>query len=299
MNDGLGAAGDLPAPPPRDPPAGAAGEELKPARRSRFLVRVLSGVVMGGAVLGLLFARPYGLYVVVAVAGGIALWEFRGLSDRMGSRAPSWLLYPLGAYFALSGTVLRSLSAELVLGMALVAGMVIFLFLPGRRQGLGRWSMGMAGALYIGIPFDFYLKLYGAPLGLRWVVFTLVAVVAADTAALLVGMRFGRRPFFSRISPRKTAEGALAGVLLAMVVMVPAGFFALGLAPWHGAALGILVGLAAIAGDLVESQMKRIAEVKDSSQLIPGHGGLLDRIDSMLFPGIAVYFYAYFLHLIR
>lgn len=255
-------------------------------------VRIASGVVMGLAVLALLFARPYGLYAIAVVAGAIGLWEFRGLSDKIGFRAPAWLLYPLGAYFCFSGTLLSSISAELVLGGSLVAGLAILLLLPDNRQGLGRWAMGMAGALYIGIPFDFYLKLDQGSRGLGWVLFTLVAVVAADTAALLVGMRYGRRPFFQRISPHKTVEGALAGTAAAVLTMVLGGVLGLGLAFWHGIALGILVAATATLGDLVESQMKRMAAVKDSSNLIPGHGGLLDRIDSALFPGIVVYFYA-------
>ena len=269
-------------------------------RRPRALtVRVASGVVLGAVALALLLARPYGLYALVVGVGALALWEFRRLSEGMGWKAPVWLLYPLGAYFTFSGTLLSALDLELALGAALVAGLVVFLFLPGRREGLGRWAMAMAGALYIGIPFDFYLRLYGAAQGLRWVVFTILGVVAADTAALLAGMRFGRRPFFHRISPHKTLEGALAGMAMAIVTMLIAATYGLGLAPWHGAALGVLVGASAIAGDLVESQMKRIAEVKDAGHLIPGHGGVLDRIDSILFPGVAVYFYAHFLQLLK
>ncbi|MGH7777122.1 MAG: phosphatidate cytidylyltransferase [Candidatus Dormibacterales bacterium] len=274
-------------------------EAGSPRRRGALTVRVASGVVFGAVALALLLFRPYGLYALVAVVGGVALWEFRRLSEGMGWRAPAWLLYPLAAYFTVSGTLLPGLDLELALGAALVGGLVAFLFLPGRRDGLGRWAMAVAGALYIGIPFDFYLRLYASSAGVRWVVFTLLAVVAADTAALLVGMRFGRRPFFSRISPHKTLEGALGGMAAAVVTMVVAASWGLGLAPWHGAALGALAGAGAVAGDLVESQMKRIAEVKDAGRLIPGHGGALDRLDSILFPGVAVYFYAHFAHLIR
>src|SRR5439155_428596 len=136
-------------------------------------------------------------------------WEFRGLSDKMGSRAPGWLLFPLGAFFAFSGTVLRQVDVALVLSLALVAGLGAFLVVPGRRQGLGRWAMGVAGALYIGMPFNYYLLLYTSkPHGLEWTLFTIFAVIACDAAALLVGSRIGRHPFFTTISPRKTVEGA-------------------------------------------------------------------------------------------
>ena len=159
--------------------------------------------------------------------------------------------------------------------------------------------MGMAGALYIGMPFNFYLLLYTSkPNGLVWTLFTVLAVVACDAAALLIGSRIGRHPFFESISSRKTLEGAIAGVVAATVVMLIGVAGIIGVSPLHAIAIGFLVGVSAEVGDLVESQMKRIAEVKDSSHLIPGHGGVLDRIDSILFPPILVYFYVTLFHLL-
>jgi phosphatidate cytidylyltransferase len=114
-----------------------------------------------------------------------------------------------------------------------------------------------------------------------------------------VGSRIGRRPFFRWISPRKTVEGAVAGVLGSIVVMVIGVSAVLGLSPLHAIALGLIVGVIAQAGDLVESQMKRLADVKDSSNLIPGHGGALDRLDSILFPPILVYLYVMAFHLLK
>lgn len=261
-------------------------------RPSPLMIRILSAAVFIAVVVAAIFGGKYTAYALVIVLAGLALWEFRGLSDGMGFRAPLWLLLPLGAFFAFSGTVLRRVDVAIVLSLALVAGLGAFLVLPGRRQGLGRWAMGLAGALYIGMPFNYYLLLYTTPPhGVIWTIFVILAVIAGDAAALLVGSRIGRHPFFSNISPRKTVEGAVAGVIASVVVMVIGVSGVLGISPIHGIALGLLVGLSATMGDLVESQMKRIAEVKDSSNLIPGHGGVLDRLDSILFPPILVYFY--------
>ena len=266
---------------------------------SPLMVRILSAFVILVVVIGLVLAGLYGVYALVLLIGGLALWEFQGLSDRMGSRAPWWLLYPLGAFVAFSGTALKDVPVTLVLSLALVGGLAAFLFVPGRRQGLGRWAMGLAGALYIGMPFNYYLLLYTSqPHGLVWTLFTIFAVVVSDAAALLVGSRIGRHPFFAWISPKKTVEGAVAGVIGSVIVMVLGVSGVLGLSPLHAVILGLLVGLSAQIGDLVESQMKRIAEVKDSSHLIPGHGGVLDRIDSILFPPILVFYYVTFLHLL-
>jgi len=267
---------------------------------SPLLVRILSAFVLLAIVIGAIYAGTYGAYALVALLAGLALWEFRGLSEGMGSRAPSWLLFPLGAFFAFSGTVLKQVDVNLVLSLALVGGLAAFLVVPGRRQGLGRWAMGLAGALYIAMPFNYYLLLYTSkPHGMVWALFVVFAVVANDSMALLVGSKIGRHPFFPTISPRKTVEGAIAGVVGSVIVMVVGVSLIIGLEPIHAIALGILVGLSAQVGDLVESQMKRIAEVKDSSNLIPGHGGVLDRLDSILFPPILVYFYVTMFHLLQ
>ncbi len=264
------------------------------------MVRILSAFVILAIVIGLALAGNYGAYVLVLLLAGLALWEFIGLSEGMGSRAPAWLLFPLGIFFAYSGTVLKGIDVNVVLSLALVGGLAAFLVVPGRRQGLGRWAMGMAGALYIGMPFNYYLLLdTSKPNGLVWALFTIFAVVASDSAALLVGSRIGRHPFFQTISPKKTVEGAIAGVIAAVAVMLVGVSAILGLPPLHAIALGLLIGISAMVGDLVESQMKRIAEVKDSSHLIPGHGGVLDRLDSILFPPIFVYFYVTMFHLLQ
>ena len=267
---------------------------------SPLMVRILSAFVMLAIVIGLVFAGLYGVYALVLILGGLALWEFNGLSDRMGSRAPAWLLFPLGLFFAFSGTLLKGIDVTLVLALALVGGLAAFLFVPGRRQGLSRWAMGLAGALYIGMPFNFYLLLYTSkPFGLQWTLFTIFAVIVSDAAALLVGSRIGRHPFFTAISPKKSVEGAIAGVVGAVIVMLIGVSAVIGLSVVHAIVLGLLVGISAEVGDLVESQMKRLADLKDSSHLIPGHGGVLDRIDSILFPPILVYFYVTVFHLLH
>jgi phosphatidate cytidylyltransferase len=266
------------------------------------VLRAGSGLVLAAAVVALVLGgRIYGAWVVVVVAGGLALWEFRQLSAGMGLKAPSWLLYPIGFYFAFSGTVLRRVPVELVLSAALIIGLTAFLFLPARRGGLGRWAMGLAGALYVGIPFNYYLLLYETPRwprGLAWLLVTVGTVAVGDVAAYFVGRALGRHPFFPAVSPNKTLEGAVAGVICCGLGMVVSGVALLGLGPWHGVVLGLLVGLCAVFGDLVESQMKRLAGVKDSGRLIPGHGGVLDRIDSLLFAPVVVFFYASYLHLL-
>jgi phosphatidate cytidylyltransferase len=269
------------------------------SRLSPLMIRILSGSLFLGLVLVLVYVGSIGVYIVATALTAGALWEFRGLSDKMGFRAPSWLIYPLGAFFALSGTWLRLIDVKLVMSLVLVAGLGAFLFIPGRREGLGRWAMGMAGAIYVGMPINYYLLLYGSRNGLAWLLFVILAAVVSDVAALLVGMRLGRTSFFKEISPKKTLEGAIAGVLGALAVVLFGNAVTLHVPLLHAVVIGALIGVAAEMGDLVESQMKRIACVKDSSNLIPGHGGVLDRLDSIFFPPILVWTYTLLFGLLK
>jgi phosphatidate cytidylyltransferase len=130
--------------------------------------------------------------------------------------------------------------------------------------------------------------------GRIWVLFTLVAVYFGDTTAFYIGRAWGRRKLAPRISPGKTWEGglgaiigSLAGALIFRVLFFPQ------LPAVHAVALGAGIGVIGQLGDLFESLIKRAAKVKDSGMLIPGHGGLLDRVDSVLFASPFVYYYSW------
>jgi len=123
-----------------------------------------------------------------------------------------------------------------------------------------------------------------------WILALVLVVWAFDTAAYFTGRRFGRRPFMAHISPSKTQEGVVGGLLAAAVI--GAIFVAALGRPWPaGLVMGLVVGAAAQAGDLAESMLKRAAGAKESGTLIPGHGGILDRVDSFLFAAPVAYFY--------
>jgi phosphatidate cytidylyltransferase len=170
------------------------------------------------------------------------------------------------------------------------------------RDGLGAWMTTVFGAFYVSL-LAFILRLgHAAPavppgspfaaLGAErgWILLLILAVWSFDTGAYLVGRRFGRTTFLTHISPSKTVEGVVGGVAAATIV-VGLMLWGLGQNPLHAIALGPLAGLAAQAGDLAESLIKRAAGAKDSGTLIPGHGGMLDRVDSFLFAAPVVTLY--------
>jgi phosphatidate cytidylyltransferase len=170
------------------------------------------------------------------------------------------------------------------------------------REGLAVFVTTTVGALYVGL-LGFVARLgstdafvdQAAILGFlgsnrAWILALVLVVWAFDTAAYFAGRRFGRRPFMHHISPSKTMEGLAGGAVAALIVGALL-FAAFGRPVLAGAVFGVLVGAAAQGGDLAESMLKRAAGSKESGNLIPGHGGMLDRIDSFLFAAPVAFFY--------
>ena len=170
------------------------------------------------------------------------------------------------------------------------------------REGLAVFATTTFGALYVGLlgfvarlgstgsAVDPTSLLGGLGADRAWILALVLVVWAFDTFAYVVGRRFGKHPFMSHISPSKTLEGVIGGAVAAAIV--GAVLVALLGRPWIlGLGFGLLVGAAAQAGDLAESMLKRAAGAKESGTLIPGHGGLLDRVDSFLFAAPVAFFY--------
>lgn len=272
------------------------------ARRSNLVVRTATAAVLIALVLAALIAGSVWVYAAVAVVLGAALIEYWQLTRTMGTPAPLWLLFPLGYALLLRDRLPSWATVTFVLAVATVLGLGAMVFVRDWRASLSRWGLGVGGSLYLGFLLSFYLSLYFLHqpdpnhLGFGYVIAVFGAIWVGDTAAMVVGIRFGRHQFFPRISPKKTVEGAVAELLASTIFFGAAGLL-LNISFPHNVILGLLIGAVAQVGDLVESQIKRTAGVKDASQLIPGHGGALDRIDSMLFVGVVVYYYVTFLHL--
>jgi phosphatidate cytidylyltransferase len=164
-------------------------------------------------------------------------------------------------------------------------------FLVPRTDGrpLLDWSLTVVGSMYVGLLLGQLTLLRSWPHGAWWVALVFLVTWAYDTGAYFSGRLFGSRRFMHHISPKKTVEGVQGGLLFSSFAGL-IGIPALGLAWWQGLLLGLAGGVAAQTGDLVESMIKRQTGAKDSGNIIPGHGGLLDRIDSLLFTAvIAVY----------
>jgi len=230
--------------------------------------------------------------LLVAIWGLLAVLEFYKLVNT--SKVP-----PL-TYFGLIWTLLFILSPhfnyQLVIPLLLTSAVVLSLFWllrhPQREGAFIGWAWTMAGILYIGWLLSYFVALRALDNGREWVFLAMFATFGSDTTAFFVGRAFGKHHLAPDISPGKTWEGTIAGAFGSIIVsLVLVNLFRLPLGYGWAVLLGLLISVFGQLGDLVESLLKRNMGVKDSGKLIPGHGGFLDRIDSVVFAGIVVYYY--------
>jgi phosphatidate cytidylyltransferase len=245
---------------------------------------------------------------LIAIFAVVAAWEASGLLAEAGYRAPLWLLAP-GALAVAADVAAPSWLAgygDLLIAAVLVVTGVASLFEKDTRAGFAAWMATAFGAVYVGmlgalvrIGLAAPALAVGSPAasspialdgGRGWILLAILLVWAYDTGAYLVGIALGKRKFLAHISPSKSYWGLFGG-LVASTAVGAAGFWVLGQPVVLGLVLGPIVGLAAQAGDLAESMLKRAAGAKDSSGLIPGHGGILDRVDSFIFAAPVVTLY--------
>ncbi|MFZ5642404.1 MAG: phosphatidate cytidylyltransferase [Bacillota bacterium] len=257
-----------------------------------LLTRVLSAAV---GIPVLLLAVWYGGWIHFAVTALIMLFALHELNKIFLKMDLKPSLPVMSA-----GIIIMSLSAFTggiqAYGLAL-APVIILVLLSGvlryPHAGPADVAAGLTGTLYIGL-FAFFYLVRTLDGGLAWILTMLAATWAGDTVAYFIGKKMGKRKLAPSLSPGKTVEGALGGVIGsisgALLVYM---FYPLMSYP-QLVAVGVLVGITGILGDLFESTLKRQAGMKDTGAIIPGHGGVLDRFDSMIFTAPAVYYYVTF-----
>jgi phosphatidate cytidylyltransferase len=239
------------------------------------MVRLVSGIALIAVALAAILLLPIvALRVLACVVAALAAREYLEIVDT-----------PIRAVvlaFAMCwvASALTMPGAQILLAMALlwVAAEVL-----AANHSIAHATTGVFGAVYVGMPLGMLVAVHALQ-GWHATLLLLGTIVVSDSSQYYTGRMFGRRPLAPSISPKKTIEGAIGGFVFGTAFMVFAGARML---PFNGygplIVLGILVVGLGIAGDLFESRLKRAAGVKDSSSLIPGHGGVLDRIDALLF----------------
>jgi len=263
---------------------------VSPGMSSSLVKRILSAVVLVPVVGVVVYLGGYVLFAVVLVAGLLAGYEYLQMM-RTRDLAPSYV-------FTLGLIVFFMIDAQWpqwgllpfgVLWLPLLA-LVAEIWHGNAPNSLVNWALTVAGGVYIGFSLSHFIRLRAIDDGMLWLALALVGTWIADSGAYFVGIRLGKHPFFPKISPKKTREGAVGELVSGTLAVVLLGYFFLDLPIGWGLILGVLLSLGATYGDLAESVIKRQIGVKDSGNLIPGHGGMLDRVDSLLFVVPIVYY---------
>jgi phosphatidate cytidylyltransferase len=248
------------------------------------MIRLLSGLALAGVVVALIWwLSAAGLTLVAALVAAIAVTEYAQIAAALGSRIPYWPT--LAATIVACVTIpFPWVTIESTLGLTLL--IVALVVLASGRTGaqlVTDTGLAMLAPVYIGMPLGSLVAVH-ATAGREAVLVLIATIAISDTAQYYTGRAFGRTPLAPRHSPKKTREGALGGFIVAPLFLAAAGAVWLpAVAPVWLAGLGVVLVAAGIAGDLFESMLKRAAQLKDSGTLIPGHGGVLDRIDALLF----------------
>lgn len=284
-------------------------------RMLSLIKRSLTGGLVVALTIGAIYALE-GICVPILfwVVMNMGLYEWQGLCNKMGYRIPCFWLFLLGnsLYLSIAGFYFEGLASALDvvwpfgfawLGVFSMAAMFVFsVFMPEKGRWTNLWlRMGMivAGVMYIALPLALLTWVAspargGAP---DMLMGFFVLIWSSDVFAYLFGSLLGKHKLCERLSPSKTWEGAAGGFMMALVAGLLWGIFVLeGIIPlgkWMG--ISVFVIFCGMLGDLVESKLKREAGVKDSGSILPGHGGILDRFDSVL---IAAPVMVAFLHLV-
>ncbi len=284
-----------------------AGEKKKLSVGQRWLTAgVAIPVVLTFVWFGGWIAFAFVLLIVV-----LCTLELHNMLLNAGYHPLIWVSFGLSVLFLIA--TMFPQQRQLILETSLGAGLLVsfpLLFVRKKLDGaMVDWALTLAISIYLGWPMSFFLLLRGHdsssflgfsmatswlyfPRGVWWLLTVLLGVWGFDAAAFFAGRYFGRHKLAPGISPAKTWEGVLGGFVLSIAAGLILTVKQLGV-PWYFAILlGILLGIAAVYGDLAESLIKRQTRVKDSGQFMPGHGGMLDRMDSLLFAVIVVYIFA-------
>ncbi len=261
------------------------------ARRRNFVLRTLSGLVVVAGILGGIYQGGWVWILVVSLLALLSLAEYyRLLSGQFRLSRGVGYLSALAVILS-SAEGVRPVSIALILSLTVYA---IFMIEMVRRQMWGTsfavWNVGgtLSGILFIVVPWTCMILLRNLPTGSLILVALFACTWSCDVMAYLVGSKWGRIKLCENISPKKTWEGFIGGVM-GSVLMIAAIVFLLEQPPFPLFLISLICGVAGQLGDLAESLIKRETGVKDAGRLIPGHGGVLDRFDSILINGLLTY----------
>jgi phosphatidate cytidylyltransferase len=278
-----------------------------------LLKRILTTIILLPLVIAAVWFQqlvPW-FTILIALWAAVAVWEFYRLNHKAGLKPSYYFGIPIAILFVLVReekcvSLFGSHQAEIPSLLWAAAVVLPLIWSLGRKHikdAFANWAWTLAGIGYVGFLLSYLVALRGFEDGRNWVFFALFVTFASDTTAFFIGRTWGRHKLAVAISPSKTWEGSLGGLLgagLISLVFLPSSFFSWN-NPLHlpvlniaiAISLAFLVSIFGQIGDLVESLFKRNMNAKDSGNILPGHGGALDRLDSVAFAGVMVYYFVW------
>jgi len=270
------------------------GMEKAPGSRAAALGRrTLSTLILLPIFVWIVVAGPVWLFAAtIVLVAALGQWEFTGMFERAGIR--TFRLVGLVGGTVVTASFALPVSARLAFTAVLLGVVATSLYRPrGEPVAWEPLAVTLLGICYVNwlLGYGFWLRDLEA--GTAWVLLLVSVTWLGETAAYLVGSLLGRTRLAPVISPKKTVEGALAQLVVSVLAALAARtwFFA-DLGPWQAVTVGVLLGVVGQIGDLAESALKRSVGTKDTGRLIPGHGGILDRVDGLLFNTPVLFYYA-------
>jgi phosphatidate cytidylyltransferase len=267
-----------------------------------FLQRFLSGVALLVLMIGMIVVGGVWYVLGVVVALCLGGFEFTQIFALKGHRAFGGLMALWIALISLDQVFpwLGLLNPGLTLLLLITLGWAVIRFRQGTLDAAVGFAITVAMGFYLGWVGAHFIRLRALDEGVYWTLTVCTAVWASDTVAYLVGTTMGRTRLIPDISPGKTWEGYLGGIVGASLITASITLLwqqlgaSSAISPKHGLALGLIISMVSPLGDIGISIFKRYAGVKNSSNLIPGHGGVLDRLDALLVAGLLGYYYLAF-----
>jgi phosphatidate cytidylyltransferase len=259
--------------------------------------RLTTGLIIALCWLALLVSHSFALiWLVAVIISGLALHEYFTIclhADEMRIKPMAIAIGAIPLIAALSGRTDLVLAAFFI--ALLASALLLFASYQGLENGFLLLAKVCAGLAFVSLSGAHLPLLMAAPHGVAWLVILTLITIGSDTGAFYAGTTFGKTKLCPAISPGKTVEGLLGGMTASLILAVVAGLLLLpGVPILKMAVIAILVTLIGVVGDLTESVLKRSCQVKDSGTILPGHGGVLDRIDSLLAAAPAIYYLSRF-----
>jgi phosphatidate cytidylyltransferase len=260
--------------------------------------RWLTGLILGAIAFVTTWFGGIAFAVILGIIAVIAALEFFPLIG-VSRKHPLTILGTIGvilfivnAQIIINAHNIDTYTAPLLTAVVVIP-LIWLIIRSDIKNAITHWAWLLAGVLYIGWMLSQFILLRGHEGGRDWTLLAIIACVASDSFAFHIGIRWGRHHLPSKISPSKTWEGTIAGFVgaVAATMILATTLPQIHVPVWQAAILGVLIGIFAPLGDLAESLLKRGAGVKDAGKWLPGHGGILDRIDSILFTVVVVYYF--------